>query len=205
MIIPFIYRKLSKLHIGWIVTAVPILLFITFLRYMPQIVNGKTFTSTFQWIPSFDVNFLTHLDGLSMIFSLIITGMGILVVLYSIYYLSKEESLKHFYIYLLLFMGGMLGVVFVDHMMLFYLFWEVTSISSFLLIAFWYQRKGSRYGAKKALLITISGGLAMLIGFLMIYAATGTFSIQEVIGNVEVIRDHQLFIPAMIMILLGAF
>lgn len=205
MIIPFIYRKLSKLHIGWIVTAVPILLFITFLRYMPQIVNGKTFTSTFQWIPSFDVNFLTHLDGLSMIFSLIITGMGILVVLYSIYYLSKEESLKHFYIYLLLFMGGMLGVVLSDHLLSLYFFWEITSISSFLLIAFWYQRKGSRYGARKALLITIFGGFAMLAGLLMVYQATGTFHIQEIIEKAALIKDHPLFIPAMVLILLGAF
>lgn len=204
-LIPILYKRLSKLHIGWIVMTVPALLFIYLARYIPHITNGKTVTNTVYWIPSYDLNLTTHLDGLSLIFGLIITGIGTLVVLYSIYYLSKEESLKHFYIYLLLFMGGMLGVVFVDHMMLFYLFWEVTSISSFLLIAFWYQRKGSRYGAKKALLITISGGLAMLIGFLMIHASTGTFSIREVIVNVGIFREHQLFIPAMIMILLGAF
>src|SRR5699024_1869095 len=102
-------------------------------------------------------------------FGLLITGIGTLVILYSIYYLSAEESLQHFYIYLFLFMGGMLGVVFSDHMMVLYVFWELTSISSFLLIAFWYHRKGSRYGAKKALLITVSGGIAMLAGFIMLH------------------------------------
>lgn len=204
-IIPLIYRKLSKLHIGWIVATVPLTLFIIFIQYLPKIVRGKTITSSYDWIPSFDVSFLTHLDGLGMIFSLIITGMGVLVVIYSIYYLSQEESLKHFYIYLLLFMGGMLGVVLTDHLLTLYLFWEVTSVSSFLLIAFWYQRKGSRYGARKALLITIFGGIAMLAGFLMIYQATGTFNIQEIITKASVIKEHSLFIPAMVLILLGAF
>src|SRR5690625_4539937 len=198
LIIPLIYKRLSRLHIGWIVMAVPAILFTFLIRYIPQLGNGKTYTNTLDWIPSFDLNLITHLDGLSIIFALLITGIGALVVLYSIYYLSKEESLKHFYIYLLLFMGGMLGVVFSDHMMILYLFWEITSISSFLLIAFWYQRKGSRYGAKKALLITISGGFAMLAGFLMIYFVTGTFSIQEVILNIDMFKGHELFVPAMI-------
>src|SRR5699024_1372089 len=116
-----------------------------------------------------------------------------------------EESLPHFYIYLLIFMGGMLGVVFSDHMMILYVFWELTSISSFLLIAFWYHRKGSRYGANKALLITIFGGLAMLAGFLMVYMVTDTFSIREVITLIGDHKGHFLFLPAMILILLGAF
>src|SRR5690625_2502651 len=98
-----------------------------------------------------------------MIFGLLITGIGSLVVLYSIYYLSTEQSIMRFYIYLLFFMGSMLGVVFSDHLMALYLFWELTSISSFLLIAFWYQRKGSRYGAKKALMITIIANPPMIV------------------------------------------
>lgn len=205
LLIPFLYNKLSRLHIGWFVLAVPAIIFIALARYIPAIASGKTFTNTMNWIPSFDINFITYFDGLSMIFALLITGIGALVVLYSIYYLSAEESLKHFYIYLLLFMGGMLGVVFSDHMMILYLFWELTSISSFLLIAFWYHRKGSRYGAKKSLLITVSGGIAMLAGFLMLYFITGTYSIREVISLIGEFKDHSLFLSAMILILLGAF
>src|SRR5690625_2673654 len=140
-----------------------------------------------------------------MIFGLLITGIGSLVVLYSIYYLSTEQSIMRFYIYLLFFMGSMLGVVFSDHLMTLYLFWELTSISSFLLIAFWYQRKGSRHGAKKALLITVFGGLAMFIAFLMIYYVTGTFSVREIISSVHLLTDHQLMTPIIILILLGAF
>ncbi|HLS06448.1 MAG TPA: Na+/H+ antiporter subunit A, partial [Bacillota bacterium] len=123
-IIPFLYKRLSKLHIGWIVMAVPTILFICLSRYIPHIANGETYAYSLKWIPSFDINFNTYLDGLGIIFSLLITGIGALVVLYSIYYLSKEESLKHFYIYLLLFMGGMLGLVFSDHMIILYVFWE---------------------------------------------------------------------------------
>src|SRR5699024_11518286 len=95
------------------------------------IAKGKTFTSTMEWIPSYGIDFTTYLDGLSMIFALLITGIGSLVVLYSIYYLSTDESLKHFYIYLLLFIGAMLGVVFSVNLMMMYTFWEFSSISSF--------------------------------------------------------------------------
>jgi len=205
LLIPFLYKRLSRLHIGWFVLAVPTILFIALVRYIPAIAKGKTYLHTFNWIPSFDINFITYLDGLSMILGLLITGIGALVVLYSIYYLSAEESLQHFYIYLLLFMGGMLGVVFTDHLMILYLFWELTSISSFLLIAFWYHRKGSRYGAKKSLLITVSGGFAMLAGFIMLYTITDTFSVREIIPIIANFKEHALFLPAMILILLGAF
>src|SRR5690625_5917269 len=125
-----------------------------------------------------------------MIFGLLITGIGTLVVLYSIYYLSNEQAILHFYIYLLLFMGSMLGVVFSDHMMVLYVFWELTSISSFLLIAFWYHRKGSRYGAKKALLITVSGGIAMLAGFIMLHVITDTYSVREIIAHISHYKSH---------------
>src|SRR5690625_5761483 len=104
------------------------------------------------------------------------TGIGSLFFFYSFFYLDTSENLGQYYTYLLLIMGSMLGVVFSDHTMVLYAFWELTSISSFLLIAFWYQRKGSRYGAKKSLLITVLSGLGMLIGFLMLYQMTGTFS-----------------------------
>jgi len=203
--VPFINKKITKTHIGWFILVVPILLFIALVRYIPSIAKGETFISTLEWIPSYGMEFTTYLDGLSMIFGMLITGIGSLVILYSIYYLSSEESLTHFYIYLLLFMGAMLGVVFSDNLMVLYVFWELTSISSFLLIAFWYHRKQSRYGAQKSLLITVSGGFAMLAGFIMLYMMTDTLSIREIISSVGTIHDHALFIPAMILILLGAF
>lgn len=205
LLIPLIYRRNFKIHIGWFVLIVPIILFITLITYLPHIQSGTSFTETLKWIPSFNINLTSYIDGLSLIFGLLITGIGALVVFYSIFYLDTSESLGHFYTYLLLFMGSMLGVVFSDHMMILYVFWELTSISSFLLIAFWYQRKGSRYGAKKSLLITVFGGLGMLIGFLMLHQITGTFSIRETIDLISPMKEHALFIPALMLILLGAF
>lgn len=205
MLIPLMYRRLTHIHIGWFVLAVPLLLFVFLATYIPRLSKGEIISNTFEWIPSFQINFTTYLDGLSMIFGLLITGVGSLVILYSIFYLSKKESLHHFYCYLLLFMGAMLGVVFSDNLIVLYAFWELTSVSSFLLIAFWHHRKASRAGARKAMTITVTGGVAMLIGFLMLYAMSGTFSIREILANVDVLQQHVLFIPTMLLVLLGAF
>ncbi|ASN04850.1 Na+/H+ antiporter subunit A [Virgibacillus necropolis] len=198
-------RNPTTVHIGWFILLVPATLFILLTSYIPQMANGKTLLFTMNWIPSYDINFTFYLDGLSIIFGLIITGIGALVTLYSIYYLSTNEALGRFYTYLLMFMASMLGVVFSDNMMVLYVFWELTSISSFLLIAFWYQRKKSRQGAQKAMLITITGGMSMLAGFLMLYGISGTFSIREIVSEIALYSDHDLFLPAMLLILLGAF
>ncbi len=203
--IALLYRKGSKLHIGVLPMIIAAGLFLFLLSFIPQIANGETFLYTLSWIPTYNIGFTTYLDGLSLILALLITGIGTLVILYSIYYLSDNEQLGNFYTYLMLFMGAMLGVVLSDNMMVLYVFWELTSISSFLLIAFWYQRKRSREGAQKALLITVCGGFAMLIGFLMLYVMTGTMSVREVIALIPDFTDHKLFIPAMILVLLGAF
>ncbi|RST72763.1 Na+/H+ antiporter subunit A [Siminovitchia acidinfaciens] len=201
--LPILFKRNAPNYIGWLVFLVPAALFIAIARYIPSVANGNIYLNKMMWIPSYSIDFTTYLDGLSLIFGLLITGIGSLVILYSIYYLSSEESLKHFYIYLLLFMGSMLGVVFSDNLMVLYVFWELTSISSFLLIAFWFHRKGSRYGAQKAMLITVSGGLAMLTSFIMIYLMTGTMNIREIIAAVDI--NHPLFTPALVLLLIGAF
>lgn len=204
LFVPSIYKwKPDK--IGWFILIIPLVLFISLVRFIPRVAGGETISHTFDWIPSANIYFTTYLDGLSLIFGLLITGVGSLVILYSIYYLTARESLSHFYVYLLMFMGAMLGVVFSDNMMVLYVFWELTSISSFLLIAFWYHRKQSRYGAQKSMLITVSGGVAMLAGFIMLYAMTGSFSIRENIAMISEFTNHALFVPAMILVLLGAF
>src|SRR5690625_3831670 len=194
LIILLIASYKVRFHIGWFILLVPISLFIIFISRIPVIAKGETLFASFQWIPSFHIHFSTYVDGLSFLFSLLITGIGSLVILYSIYYMTKDQQLNHFYIYLLLFMGSMLGVVLSDHMIVLYVFWELTSISSFLLIAYWYQRKGSRYGAKKSLLITVFGGFAMLAGFLMLYSITETFSIRQALAQIDVIREHDLIV-----------
>lgn len=204
--IPILYKRLSSIHTGWFVLPLPTFLFIYFLSTIPKISNQHTVTETVKWIPSLGINFTAKVDGLSLLFALLITGIGALVVFYSIYYLAKnKEKLNTFYVYLLLFMGAMLGVVLSDNLIVMYAFWELTSFSSFLLIGFWYERDKSRYGAQKSMLITVFGGLAMLGGIILLYIMTGTFSITEIVGQANEIFQHSLFIPALICILLGAF
>lgn len=204
-LIPIFHKLINKKYIGWVVFIVSLLLFIQLTTYIPTVSNGESIRIVHEWIPSLNINVITYIDGLSLIFSLLITGVGSLVSLYSIFYLSAKEALYHFYCFLLLFMGAMLGLVLSDNLIVFYGFWELTSVSSFLLIAFWHHRKASRAGARKAMTITVFGGIAMLAGFLMLHHMSNTFSIREIIANVEGISEHPLFIPTLCLILLGAF
>lgn len=204
--IPFLYKYARRIHTGWFVLILPLLLFTYLVQFLPIVSNGDVVQHTVEWIPSLGINFTAYVDGLGLLFALLITGIGTLVVLYSIYYLSKgKEALNSFYVYLLMFMGAMLGVVLSDNLLVLYVFWELTSLASFLLIAYWYQREKSRYGALKSMLITVFGGFAMFAGFILLYLMTGTYSIREIIAQVGVISTHELFLPAMLLILLGAF
>ncbi len=175
-IVPFLFKYINKrIHTGWFVLFVPLTIFLFLLQYIPIVAKGETIEYNLPWIPSLNINISTYIDGLGLLFGLLISGVGTLVILYSIYYLSKiREELHKFYIYLLMFMGAMLGLVFSDHIFILYGFWELTSISSFLLIGYWYERKSSRYGALKSLLITVFGGLAMLAGFIMLILMADT-------------------------------
>ncbi|GAA0136492.1 Na+/H+ antiporter subunit A [Paenibacillus sp. YSY-4.3] len=204
--VPLLKKLPGKPHPGWAVLLGPAALFIYFLRQVPFVQSGNGFVATIPWIPSLGIEFTVLLDGLSMLFTLLISGIGTLVVLYSIFYMDKEKEAVHrFYVFLLLFMGAMLGVVLSDNLIVLYGFWELTSISSFLLIAFWHYRERSRYGAFKSMLITVFGGLAMLAGFVLIYMMTGTFSVREIIQSTDMIIGHPLMLPALLLVLLGAF
>lgn len=206
VVVPLLHKGLRRVHTGWFVLILPVILFIYFLRLLPSVRRSGSVQETFQWIPSLKINFTAYADGLGLLFALLITGIGSLVVLYSIFYLSKEkEKIGSFYVYLLLFMGAMLGVVLSDNLIVLYTFWELTSFSSFLLIGFWNHRERSRYGAQKSMLITVLGGLSMLGGFLLLHKMTGSFSIREIIAMSGDIVSHPEFIPAMLFVLLGAF
>lgn len=204
--IPTFYKVFRRIHTGWFVLPLPIILFVYFLSFLPATMSGKSIMDSINWIPSLGINFTAKVDGLGLLFSLLITGIGALVVLYSIFYLAKDkEKLHNFYVYLLLFMGAMLGVVLSDNLIVMYAFWELTSFSSFLLIGYWYERDRSRYGAQKSMLITVFGGLAMLGGIILLSIMTGTFSFTEILAQGKEIYNHALFVPALLCILLGAF
>lgn len=204
--IPIFYKKFPRIHTGWFVLPLPVVLFVYLFTFISKTSNQEMIMETVNWIPSLGIDFTAKVDGLGLLFALLITGIGALVVLYSIYYLDKDkEALNSFYVFLLLFMGAMLGVVLSDNLLVMYAFWELTSFSSFLLIGYWHNREKSRYGAQKSMIITVFGGLAMLMGIILLYIMTGTFSITEIIAVSDQIFNHPLFLPALLCILLGAF
>jgi multicomponent Na+:H+ antiporter subunit A len=204
--IPVLYKYLHKIHTGWFVLPLPIVLFSYFLTFLSTTRHNDRISESMPWIPSLNVDFKVMVDSLGLLFALLITGIGSLVVFYSIYYLSKEqEKLNTFYVYLLLFMGAMLGVVLSDNLIVLYMFWEFTSFSSFLLIGYWYNREKSRYGAQKSMLITVLGGLSLLGGIVLLYLLTGSFNISEIAKQVSHLYQDPLFILALLLFLLGAF
>ncbi|MCG7339430.1 Na+/H+ antiporter subunit A [Staphylococcus sp. ACRSN] len=204
LIIPFVYRIHKRIHIGWFVLPIPVVLFIYFLSYIPTTMSGESVMQSLKWMPHFGMNFNLYLDGLGLLFSILITGIGSLIVLYSISYLSRQEQLGNFYCYLLLFMGAMLGVVLSDNVIILYLFWELTSFSSFLLISFWREKPASLYGAQKSMLVTVFGGLSLLGGLILLILAGGSTSIQQLIKHIADIQASPFFIFAMILVLIGA-
>ncbi|AMM94939.1 cation:proton antiporter [Peribacillus simplex] len=206
LIVPILYKLFRQIHTGWFVLILPILLFTYFSRFINLTKQGDIITERAAWIPSLGIHIDFYVDGLGLLFALLITGIGSLVVLYSVFYLSKEkEKLNQFYVFLLLFMGAMLGVVLSDNLIVLYSFWEFTSLSSFLLIGYWNERERSRYGAQKSLLITVLGGLSLLGGIILLSIMGNTFSIRELIAQTGELMDHSLFIPALLLVLLGAF
>jgi len=204
--LPLLRRVTGRMHAGWLALPVPLLLFILFIYQLDSVRGGQFRKETLPWIPSLGIDITLYLDGLSLLFALLISGIGLLVIFYSIYYLdAAREALHRFYCYLMLFMGAMLGVVLSDNLMVLYGFWELTSISSFLLIAFWHKRAKSRYGAMKSMLITVFGGLAMFAGFLLLSLIGDTFSVRELIAQVPQLSMSPLFTPALVLVLAGAF
>ncbi|MGR9049290.1 Na+/H+ antiporter subunit A [Halobacillus faecis] len=201
--IPFLSKWKEKVHTGFFVTIVPVLIFIYFARFLGT--GFEPVVQKYSWIPSLDMNMVFHLDGLSLLFVLLISGIGALVAFYSVFYLHKSEQLGHFYVYFLIFMGSMLGVVLSDNVFALYSFWEFTSLSSFLLIGFWNFKKESRYGALKSMLITVFGGLSLLGALIFMSVLTNTSSIRGMIDQQQLILNSEYFPLILILLLLGAF
>jgi len=165
----------------------------------------ETVVQSWDWIPSVGLDLAFRLDGLSFVFSLMILTIGVLVVLYASYYLSANDSTTRFFSYLLLFMGSMLGLVLSENLLLLLVFWELTALSSFLLISFWGHREDARQGARMALVVTGMGGLALLGGVLLIGQIVGSYNLTDILASGDLIRAHQWYLPALVLFLLGVF
>lgn len=187
-------------------TALPTLLALTMLILLaPRVMQGEVITAELDWIPQLGLSASFFLDGLGLLFSCMILGVGLLITLYARFYLSGEDPMGQFYTYLLLFQGAMLGIVLSDNILLLLIFWELTSLSSFLLIGYWKHLPEGRQGARMALAVTGAGGLAMIGGMLILGNIVGSYNLTDILAAGDRIRASEWYLPALILILLGAF
>jgi multicomponent K+:H+ antiporter subunit A len=175
----------------------------------PAVFGGEVLRWSVEWLPALGLRFGFRMDGLALMFAMLVLGIGALVVLYAAYYLDPKDPPARFFSFLLLFMGAMLGVVLADNLILLVVFWELTSLSSFLLIGYWHadplKGKDARQGARMALTITGAGGLCLLAGALLIGNIVGSTDLDTVLASGDLIRDHALYEVALVLVLLGAF
>ncbi|HQR10733.1 MAG TPA: monovalent cation/H+ antiporter subunit A [Casimicrobiaceae bacterium] len=167
------------------------------------ILGGEVLRSSVPWFADVGLGF--RMDGLAWAFGLIICGIGALVVLYARYYLSADDPPARFFALLLAFMGAMLGVVLADNLILLVVFWELTSLTSFLLIGFWTHRADARQGARMALTVTGMGGLCLLGGVIVLGRIVGSYSLDVVLGAGDQVRADPLYPLVLVLVLLGAF
>ncbi len=169
--------------------------------------SGKTGVVSYSWIPSLRVSLEFYVDGFSIMLALLASGIGVLVFLYSRAYMSHGEWKRKYYTVLTAFMGSMIGLVFSSNLVLMFLFWEFTSICSFLLISHNQRTDSGIYASKKSLLITVGSGIMLLTGFLIINSVTGTFSMAEILSRgsiVESLKASSLYVPVIFFIGIGA-
>lgn len=197
--------RLARRPIGWLLALLPVALAIYLASFTGQIAAGGVIMTSTPWVPSLGIDLAFRLDGLSLIMALLVTGIGALVVIYAGSYLADDPYLGRFYTSLLAFMAAMLGVALSDNIFVLFIFWELTSVTSYLLIGHKHDYRDSRDAALQALLVTGSGGLALLAGLVMLGQIGGTYSISGLLEQGEAIRAHGLYLPALILILLGAF
>jgi multicomponent Na+:H+ antiporter subunit A len=188
-----------------IMSALPLALFVYFLTFIPSIASSQPQLLSYQWVPSMGINFNFLVDGLSLLFALMITGIGTLIFLYTSVYMKDDAYLYRFYGYLSLFMGAMLGMVLSDNIFTLFVFWELTSVSSFFLIGYHNESKESRKAALIALAVTGLGGFFLLAAFAILGNIAGTYSIQEMIGSAERLKEHSSYILVMVFLFIAAF
>jgi len=175
------------------------------ISLIPAVFGGEVVVEYLEWIPAAGLTLSLHLDGLALMFALLILGIGLLIIVYARYYLSKKEAVGRFFAYLILFMTAMLSIVLSNNVLQMWMAWEVTSISSFLLISFWSTKSESRKGARMALTVTAAGGLALLAGLLIIADIVGSYELRVILASGDLIRESALYPVILILVLAGAF
>ncbi len=204
-LLPPLAIRFGRSASAWTAAAVTIAALMLTLAPLTAVFNHTPVEAYWTWLPQAGLDIQLRMDGLAALFVLLILGIGLLVILYARYYLSESDPMGRFYGMLLLFMGAMLGIALSDHLIQLLIFWELTSLSSFLLISYWHHRTDARRGARMALAITGAGGLAMLAGFLLLGHIVGSYQISVILNAGDLIRAHPLYTPTLLLILAGAF
>jgi multicomponent Na+:H+ antiporter subunit A len=185
--------------------ALPLAVLIALFYYWPAVAAGRVISASWPWMPSLDLHLSFRLDGLSLLFGLIVCGAGVLVTLYSSSYMAGHRHAGRYFVLLHGFMLSMLGIVTADNLLLLFVCWEGTTVFSYLLIGFDHESGKARDNARQALLVTGAGGLALLIGILLLKMAGGTYTISQWVSAGGGMQDHPLYLFILIMVLLGAF
>lgn len=204
-LIPGLMIRAGRNACAMMTGSVTLLALIGLLTHAPAVLRGEVIHVRIDWLPVLGLNANFFLDGLGLLFAGLILGIGLLIILYARFYLSKSDPMGQFYTYLLLFQGAMVGIVLSDNILLLLIFWELTSLSSFLLIGYWKHLPEGRQGARMALAVTGMGGLAMIGGMLILGNIAGSYDISVILTQAEAIQASPLYVPALLLILLGAF
>ncbi len=196
--------KLARLK-GFILAIFPLGVFVYLLFLIPTIAEKNVLETYHPWMPDIGLNLHLMLDGLSLIFALLISGIGAFILIYSHEYMKEYTHTSRFYVYLLVFMASMLGVVLSANLLLLFIFWELTGVSSFMLIGFKHHQENVRKAALQALLVTTFGGLMLLAGIVLLGVISGTYNIFELKEQSDYIIQHAFYLPILLLILGGAF
>lgn len=197
--------RLAPRRAGWLLSLLPFALTGYYLRHLGEIAVGGTILQLSPWLPAAGISLSFYLDGLSLLFALLITGVGALIFVYAGGYLGGHRDLGRFYLFLALFMAAMLGLVLAGNLVTLFVFWEMTSLASYFLIGFDHKQETSRSAALQALLVTGIGGLALLAGFLLLGEAAGSFELARVFEAGETVRSNALYPAILLLVLAGAF
>lgn len=204
-LLPGLMNSAGRQAVGGVTFTVTLAAFIGLMTNLPAVLNGDMVQAGFNWFPQLGLNVTLMLDGLGFFFAALILGIGLLIIAYARFYLARDDNMGEFFTYLLLFQGAMVGIVLSDNVLLLLIFWEMTSLSSFLLIGYWKHLEAGRQGARMALTVTGMGGLAMIGGMLILGQIVGSYDLSVILQSRELIQADPLYVPALILILLGAF
>ena len=185
--------------------ALPVVLFVWFCTMIPAVSGGEILVWELAWLPQLGIDLDFVVDGLSLLFALLITGIGAFIFLFAGAYMKGYRQRGRFTLFLVSFMLAMLGLVLADNLVALFVFWELTTITSFLLIGYSHENATARRAALQGLLVTGAGALAMLAGFVVLGQAAGTFSLREMLAGPGTFADHPRYTAIVVLVLLGAF